>query len=163
MATPKASSNTVPLCISRSYVSTEGNKTGSWRFVRPRYEDKTAPCTSACPVAEDIARVEMLVGGVCVAPRELETDVEFRVIPEVGRLLANPIDIVEGELPTTRAALGRGRAFDWPAVSGLGDFGRGRTFDWPAIIRLDNPGCGRAFGWLTISRPRGCHRRFVSW
>ena len=61
MATPKATANTLPLCISRSYVSTEENKTGSWRFVRPRYEDKTAPCSVACPVAEDIARVEMLV------------------------------------------------------------------------------------------------------
>ena len=29
--------------------------------MRPRYEDKTAPCSSACPVGEDIARIEMLV------------------------------------------------------------------------------------------------------
>ncbi|MFC1857054.1 FAD-dependent oxidoreductase [Thermodesulfobacteriota bacterium] len=29
--------------------------------MRPRYEDKTAPCSSACPVGEDIAQVEMLV------------------------------------------------------------------------------------------------------
>ncbi|HRT71626.1 MAG TPA: FAD-dependent oxidoreductase, partial [Syntrophales bacterium] len=44
----------------RSYMSTESNKTGSWRFLRPRYDEKTAPCSTACPAGEDIARVEML-------------------------------------------------------------------------------------------------------
>jgi 2-oxoacid:acceptor oxidoreductase delta subunit (pyruvate/2-ketoisovalerate family) len=44
----------------RSYLSTEANKTGSWRFLKPRYEDKTAPCSAACPAGEDIARVEIL-------------------------------------------------------------------------------------------------------
>ena len=31
------------------------NKTGSWRFLRPRYLDKTAPCAEACPAGADIA------------------------------------------------------------------------------------------------------------
>ncbi|HOD36595.1 MAG TPA: FAD-dependent oxidoreductase [Syntrophales bacterium] len=44
----------------RSYLSTEANKTGSWRFLKPRYEEKTAPCSAACPAGEDIARVEIL-------------------------------------------------------------------------------------------------------
>ncbi|MBP1720953.1 MAG: porD, partial [Deltaproteobacteria bacterium] len=44
----------------RSYISTEANKTGSWRFLKPRYEEKTAPCSAACPAGEDIARVEIL-------------------------------------------------------------------------------------------------------
>jgi len=44
----------------RSYMSTEVNKTGSWRFLRPRYDEKTAPCSAACPAGEDIARIEML-------------------------------------------------------------------------------------------------------
>ena len=48
------------LFISRSYLSTESNKTGSWRFLRPRYEEKTAPCSVACPAGEDIGRIEML-------------------------------------------------------------------------------------------------------
>ncbi|HYR02509.1 MAG TPA: NAD(P)-binding protein, partial [Syntrophobacteria bacterium] len=48
------------LFISRSYLSTESNKTGSWRFLRPRYEEKTAPCSAACPAGEDIGRIEML-------------------------------------------------------------------------------------------------------
>lgn len=41
-------------------MSTESNKTGSWRFLRPRYDEKTAPCSTACPAGEDIARIEML-------------------------------------------------------------------------------------------------------
>ncbi|HBD08765.1 MAG TPA: glutamate synthase, partial [Syntrophobacteraceae bacterium] len=40
--------------------TTESNKTGSWRFLRPRYDEKTAPCSAACPAGEDIARIEML-------------------------------------------------------------------------------------------------------
>jgi NADPH-dependent glutamate synthase beta subunit-like oxidoreductase len=41
-------------------MSSEVNKTGSWRFLRPRYDEKTAPCSAACPAGEDIARIEML-------------------------------------------------------------------------------------------------------
>jgi len=51
---------TTPLFISQSYLTTESNKTGSWRFLRPRYAEKTAPCSAACPAGEDIGRVEML-------------------------------------------------------------------------------------------------------
>lgn len=40
--------------------STEANRTGSWRFVRPVYRFKTAPCSAACPAGIDISTVEML-------------------------------------------------------------------------------------------------------
>lgn len=50
----------IPLFIPRSHVSTAGNKTGSWRFLRPRYDEKTAPCSAACPAGEDIGRIAML-------------------------------------------------------------------------------------------------------
>ncbi len=50
----------LPLLLSRSSMSSEVNKTGSWRFLRPRYDEKTAPCSAACPAGEDIARIEML-------------------------------------------------------------------------------------------------------
>jgi NADPH-dependent glutamate synthase beta subunit-like oxidoreductase len=50
----------ISLFISRSNISTEINKTGTWRFVRPIYHEKTAPCSAACPAGEDIARIEML-------------------------------------------------------------------------------------------------------
>jgi len=50
----------VSLFISKSHLTTESNKTGSWRFLRPRYHEKTAPCSVACPAAEDISRIELL-------------------------------------------------------------------------------------------------------
>jgi NADPH-dependent glutamate synthase beta subunit-like oxidoreductase len=62
MASQKPLSNRSPLIIPCSYLTTEGNKTGSWRFLRPKYEEKTAPCSAACPSGEDIARIQMLSG-----------------------------------------------------------------------------------------------------
>ena len=50
----------VSLFISKSSLTTESNKTGSWRFLRPRYHEKTAPCGVACPAGEDISRIELL-------------------------------------------------------------------------------------------------------
>jgi len=50
----------IPLFIPRSTISSAENKTGSWRYFRPFYEEKTAPCSAACPVGADIPRVEML-------------------------------------------------------------------------------------------------------
>jgi NADPH-dependent glutamate synthase beta subunit-like oxidoreductase len=55
-----ATVKTRPLFIPQSYLTTESNKTGSWRFLRPRYDEKTAPCSAACPAGEDIGRIEML-------------------------------------------------------------------------------------------------------
>jgi 2-oxoacid:acceptor oxidoreductase delta subunit (pyruvate/2-ketoisovalerate family) len=51
---------TLPLLIPCSSQSTESNKTGSWRFLRPEFDEKTSPCSAACPAGEDIARIEML-------------------------------------------------------------------------------------------------------
>ncbi len=50
-----------PIYISRSNITTKMNKTGSWRFVRPVCDEKTAPCSASCPAGEDIGRIEMLV------------------------------------------------------------------------------------------------------
>ena len=50
----------LPLFIPHSSTSTAVNKTGSWRFFHPKYEEKTAPCTAACPVGQDIPRIELL-------------------------------------------------------------------------------------------------------
>ncbi len=47
---------------SRSLDTMEWNHTGSWRFLRPRYQDKVAPCAEACPAGEDIAQVQLLLG-----------------------------------------------------------------------------------------------------
>jgi 2-oxoacid:acceptor oxidoreductase delta subunit (pyruvate/2-ketoisovalerate family) len=40
--------------ISVSFGNMEWNKTGAWRAQRPFYEDKTPPCSSACPAGNDI-------------------------------------------------------------------------------------------------------------
>jgi 2-oxoacid:acceptor oxidoreductase delta subunit (pyruvate/2-ketoisovalerate family) len=52
--------NAMPLLVPHSSQSTESNKTGSWRFLRPLFDEKTSPCGAACPAGEDIARIEML-------------------------------------------------------------------------------------------------------
>ncbi len=50
----------LPLFIPHSSTTTAINKTGSWRFFHPKYEEKTAPCSAACPVGQDIPRIELL-------------------------------------------------------------------------------------------------------
>ncbi len=50
----------ISLYISKSYLTSESNKTGNWRFLKPRYHEKTAPCSVACPAAEDISRIQLL-------------------------------------------------------------------------------------------------------
>jgi NADPH-dependent glutamate synthase beta subunit-like oxidoreductase len=60
MSTKPETPHVPPLYIPRSFTTTESNKTGSWRFLRPRYDEKTAPCSAACPAGEDIGRIQML-------------------------------------------------------------------------------------------------------
>ena len=59
--------NKIPLFLPHSSASTELNKTGSWRYVHPLYDEKTAPCSAACPIGEDIARIELLVSQNLIA------------------------------------------------------------------------------------------------
>jgi len=59
MAQEPENGKKIPLFISRSHILTDVNKTGSWRFVRPIYREKTAPCSTACPAGQDIPRIEM--------------------------------------------------------------------------------------------------------
>jgi len=40
--------------ISISFGNMDWNKTGAWRSQRPFYEDKTPPCSAACPAGNDI-------------------------------------------------------------------------------------------------------------
>ena len=55
------SNREISLLISCSNRSTRINKTGSWRYMRPVFVGKTAPCSTACPAGEDVARIEKLV------------------------------------------------------------------------------------------------------
>ena len=38
------------------------NRTGTWRYIRPKYEDKTPPCGTACPAGVDIVGFIGLLG-----------------------------------------------------------------------------------------------------
>ena len=40
-----------------TWESTRVNKTGSWRYLRPVYRDKTPPCHAGCPTTNEIERV----------------------------------------------------------------------------------------------------------
>ena len=41
-----------PIAVSTG--STLANRTGSWKYIRPIYQDMVAPCNAACPVGTDI-------------------------------------------------------------------------------------------------------------
>ena len=47
--------------VSVSSGSTLANRTGSWKYIQPIYEDKIAPCNAACPVGIDIEGVMNLL------------------------------------------------------------------------------------------------------
>ena len=41
-----------PIAVSTG--STLANRTGSWKYIRPIYQDMVAPCNAACPVGTDV-------------------------------------------------------------------------------------------------------------
>ncbi len=45
-----------------SIASMEWNKTGSWRYLRPRFENKIPPCNEGCPAGQDIEGAMVLIG-----------------------------------------------------------------------------------------------------
>ncbi|MGD8961077.1 MAG: FAD-dependent oxidoreductase [Desulfobacterales bacterium] len=67
MTDQKHPDNKIPLFLPHSSASTALNKTGSWRYVHPLYDEKTAPCSAACPLGEDIACIELLVSQNLIA------------------------------------------------------------------------------------------------
>lgn len=38
------------------------NKTGTWRYLRPRFENKVSPCNEGCPAGQDIEGAMVLIG-----------------------------------------------------------------------------------------------------
>ncbi len=60
MLLPEDAAGRPPLFIPCSTTVTAVNRTGSWRYFRPGYRERTAPCSAACPAGQDIARIEML-------------------------------------------------------------------------------------------------------
>jgi NADPH-dependent glutamate synthase beta subunit-like oxidoreductase/Pyruvate/2-oxoacid:ferredoxin oxidoreductase delta subunit len=45
-----------------SIASMEWNRTGNWRYLRPRFENKTPPCNEGCPAGQDIEAAMVLIG-----------------------------------------------------------------------------------------------------
>ena len=45
-----------------SIASMEWNKTGNWRYLRPRFENKIPPCNEGCPAGQDIEGAMVLIG-----------------------------------------------------------------------------------------------------
>src|SRR3989338_6254894 len=44
-----------------AFNSISWNKTGTWRYIKPRYQDKLAPCREGCPAVEDIEKYIELI------------------------------------------------------------------------------------------------------
>jgi Pyruvate/2-oxoacid:ferredoxin oxidoreductase delta subunit len=92
MSTEKKMKEPVSLFVSHSHQTTEANKTGSWRLLRPRYDEKTAPCSAACPAGEDIGRIEMLAARG-LFQEAWETILAENPLPAVcGRLCFHPCE-----------------------------------------------------------------------
>ena len=92
MKKKQTSKDQLPLFIPRSNTSTQINKTGSWRYFRPLYEEKTAPCSAACPAGEDIPRIEMLVSQG-LFKKAWETILDENPLPSIcGRVCFHPCE-----------------------------------------------------------------------
>jgi NADPH-dependent glutamate synthase beta subunit-like oxidoreductase len=88
----KQQTEELPLYIPRSNATTESNKTGSWRYFRPSYAEKTAPCSAACPVSQDIPRIEMLITQGLLT-KAWETILEENPFPSIcGRVCFHPCE-----------------------------------------------------------------------
>ena len=42
--------------------SMEWNRTGTWRYLRPRFDNKISPCNESCPAGQDIEGAMVLIG-----------------------------------------------------------------------------------------------------
>ncbi|MBW2121648.1 MAG: FAD-dependent oxidoreductase, partial [Deltaproteobacteria bacterium] len=67
-------------------------KTGSWRYMRPVYEDKTPPCGAACPAGVDVVRFLMLVESGKVRESWLEIKKENPFPGVCGRVCPHPCE-----------------------------------------------------------------------
>lgn len=91
--------------VSCSLTDSRSNKTGSWRYLRPRYQECPAPCQTACPAGTDIPRILHLVG-------ESKLEEAYRTIR-----LTNPLPGVCGRVcPHPCEASCNRSLFDEPAA-----------------------------------------------
>jgi NADPH-dependent glutamate synthase beta subunit-like oxidoreductase len=95
-----ATDDEVPL-TAMSLGSTTVNRTGSWKYLEPYFEDQTPPCVDRCPVANDISELMRLAeeGDFETGARFLLQDNPFPSI--LGRVCSHPC-----EQPCNRKAMG---------------------------------------------------------
>ncbi len=94
------------------------NRTGNWRYLRPRFQDKTPPCNEACPAGNDVQ------GFVALMAQGLFEEAIHRLLAEnpfpgiCGRICYHPCTLAcnRGQMdqPVTIWALERFAA-DWAA------------------------------------------------
>ena len=74
--------------MAMSLQSTAGNKTGTWRYLRPVPVEGIAPCNEACLVAQDIERMILYVtrgkGIVATEKEEIEVTAGTLVLFPAG-------------------------------------------------------------------------------
>lgn len=115
----------VSLFLPMSRTTTLANNTGAWSFMRPRYAEKTAPCSAHCPCGEDIPRIEMLVsrGEIGAAWRTILDENPFPGI--CGRVCFHPCEAAcnRGERDEPVAINALERFVDQAAVAGAEEAG----------------------------------------
>ncbi len=78
--------------VAVSNASTLANRTGSWKYIRPSYHDRVAPCNAGCPVGIDIeGYMNLLREGRVVEAGELLLD-ENPMPAVTGRVCDHPCE-----------------------------------------------------------------------
>ena len=72
--------------------STLYNKTGSWRYMRPIYRDRTSPCNHACPAGEDIVDYLQMVVHADLERAQQRILAENPLIGVCGRVCPHPCE-----------------------------------------------------------------------
>jgi NADPH-dependent glutamate synthase beta subunit-like oxidoreductase/ferredoxin len=84
--------NSVSLFIPKPNASSRLNKTGSWRFARPVFQNRTAPCSAFCPAGNDIPKIELQVASGDI-PGAFTTLMQETPFPSTcGRICFHPCE-----------------------------------------------------------------------
>jgi 2-oxoacid:acceptor oxidoreductase delta subunit (pyruvate/2-ketoisovalerate family) len=86
----KASSELPPMAMSLQ--STVGNKTGSWRYLKPVLVDGIAPCNEACLVVQDIERMIRYITKGKFQEAYAQLSIENPMPSVLGRVCPHPCE-----------------------------------------------------------------------
>lgn len=86
----KASIGLPPMAMSLQ--STEGNKTGTWRYLRPVPVEGIAPCNEACLVAQDIDRMILYINKGKFREAYAQLSLENPMPSVLGRVCPHPCE-----------------------------------------------------------------------